>query len=235
MFKSLKEALQALAEVGVTADGTHHIAVCEEFWEREGPEFFRDIVQDIRHRRELAVTCFPDLLTYAAASRVNRPVRGWDSLTDAELEQIRLMTESFREVRSREGAFQPQATRPLVITTTPAGLVALSSFVPVLSPSAVMLLDDEFDAWIASIGEDKRTDPWWYEKWWFRVDREPQDGRLKDRYHIEDTAALRSGGEVWELSFGTRSGALAAVAHEQLFVWDGTTAVSTEFESFWVA
>ncbi len=235
MFKSLNEALQALAEVGVTTNGTHYIGVCAEMWEREGPEFFEDVVRSIRRKRELAVACFPKLLAYAAECRVRRPAPDWDSLTDAELEQIRLITESFRELRSREGAFQPKATRPFVVTTTPVGLRALPTFLPDPSPYAAILLGDEFDAWQELIGEDNLTDPWWYEEWWSRVDVEPQDDRLKDRYRIDDVAALRSGGAVWELSFGTASGCLAAVGHEQLFVWDGAMAVRTEFESFWVA
>jgi hypothetical protein len=235
MHKLPEEALLALAEVGVTTDATHHIGAFVEWWEQEGPEAFWSLVQRIRRRRDLAVTCFPKLLAYAAECRVRRPAPDWDSLTDAELEQIRLITESFRELRSRERAFQPKATRPYVVTTTRVGLVALPTFLPDPSPYAVILLGDEFEEWQELIGEDNLTDPWWYEEWWSRVDVEPRDDRLKDEYRIDDVAALRSGGQIWELSFGTASGCLAAVGHEQLFVWDGTTALKTEFESIWEA
>jgi hypothetical protein len=229
------EALSALATIGVRADDERQLAFFDEIWRQEGPELFWGLVGNIRQRHELAVECFPRLCTFAESCRRERPPPSFHALTDVQLEEFRLITEAFRELGLKERSFQPQATNPLIITTSEVGLLAVPPLLPADAAFTTILLTEEFGAWRESLDGDSLCDPWWYEHWWCTVTLAQDDERLTDAYRIEDVAPLRKIGQVWELSCGSAGGALAAACSERLLVWNGISAVPTEHEAFWVA
>jgi hypothetical protein len=182
-----------------------------------------------RRGRERTDHWFPLLQTFTAECRRHRPAPERTLFSRAQYAEYRIIrhhTETYLTGKNGNSLFIPH--RPLIVSTTPVGLLVMDELFATRRECLLILCVDEFRLWLERIQDDPYE--WWYTSF---------DCELTDQLDVEDHQAaqaypLPANGRYLIVNVGSGVGALSASYVRHLWTWDGRRRAQYCGEIMWM-
>ena len=175
----------------------------------------------------------PMLREYAVDCRLRTSGVSPQSLNDADQEKRRILRELLQARRDLLPSLNPQENCAAIACIEPCAMTdLLEMYEP--TPDVACLTPAERTVWQSEIYDgrvERELGYWWCNSHWWTITETPTD----DPWYSSLPANIRNETGSWIVSEGHSLGSLCGSGTDNVWIWDGKSAIKSHTESVWTS